>query len=365
MSVIEANPYAPAAEGARADAPGIALAGVTKKFGRAVAVDDVTLDIAPGDFFAVVGPSGCGKSTLLRLVAGLEPLDAGRIGIAGIPVAGPGLHVAPERRSVAVVFQSYALWPHMSVAQNVAFPVESAGLPRQEARGIVADALETVALTPFADRKPAALSGGQQQRVALARCLASRASTVLMDEPLANLDPHLRHAMEAELTRVHAKTGATTLYITHDQREAMALATRIAVMQAGRFLQVDTPETVYERPLSEDVARFIGRSTIVDAVVESVAGERARVLVGEARLEAACPAGTLPGPARLVIRPHQLRFADDGPFTARVAAEIYRGGMWDVTLEAPDLPPFAAEARRPLRVGAVRFAIDGGWVLPG
>nr|WP_255720790.1 ABC transporter ATP-binding protein [Acuticoccus kalidii] len=340
------------------------MTGVTKRFGRNVAVDNVTLEIAPGDFFAVVGPSGCGKSTLLRLVAGLEPVDAGTIAIGGQSVAGPGHHVAPERRSVAVVFQSYALWPHMSVAQNVAFPVESSGLSRQDAKTVVSDALETVALTPFSERKPAALSGGQQQRVALARCLASRAATVLMDEPLANLDPHLRHTMEAELIRVHAASGATTLYITHDQREAMALATRIAVMEAGRFLQVDTPETVYERPVSEAVANFIGRSTIIDAIVESVAGETARVRVGAAVFEAAAAPGTVPGPVRLVVRPHQVRWTEDGPFAARVANEVYRGGIWDITLDVPGLPPVAAEARRPLRAPTAHFAIDGGWILP-
>ena len=261
-------------------AAGISLHNVTKRFGRTTAVDGVSQDIAPGEFFVVLGPSGCGKSTLLRLIAGLEPIDGGRIALDGTAVADGRFHAAPEARSVAVVFQSYALWPHMSVARNVAFPAESARLSRDAVRRVVDDALAAVSLSDLAERKPAALSGGQQQRVALARCLASQVRTVLMDEPLANLDPHLRSTMETELARVHRASGATTLYITHDQREAMALADRIAVMEAGRFLQVADPVDLYERPDSEAVARFIGRASILDGNVRQVQGVRASVEVG-------------------------------------------------------------------------------------
>ncbi|MEO0761873.1 MAG: ABC transporter ATP-binding protein, partial [Pseudomonadota bacterium] len=189
----------------------ITLTDVTKRFGAEPAVDGVSAAIEDGDFFVVLGPSGCGKSTLLRLIAGLETLDAGAIALGPDTVAGPGLHVAPEARGIGIVFQSYALWPHMSALDNVAFPVETAGASRAEARGAARGHLATVALEAYAERAPAALSGGQRQRVALARCLAGGARVILMDEPLAILDPHLRTAMEHELARFHAATGATTL----------------------------------------------------------------------------------------------------------------------------------------------------------
>jgi len=346
-------------------APGITLEGATKRFGRTTAVDGVCLRIAAGEFFVVLGPSGCGKSTLLRLVAGLDTLDSGRIDLGGETVAGPGRHVAPEERSVAVVFQSYALWPHMTVAKNVAFPAESAGLSRAEVREVVDGALAAVSLTELAARRPAALSGGQQQRVALARCLASRARTVLMDEPLANLDPHLRSAMEDELARVHRASGATTLYITHDQREAMALADRIAVMVAGRFLQVADPVTLYERPASETVARFIGRSAVITATVRQVDGGRAAVEAGPVTLEADCAPGTREGPCRLVVRPHQVRIASDGALSGTVAGMDYRGGLFEVEIAADGGLHLVAEARGGVSPGeAVGVAIDGGWVLP-
>ncbi len=341
---------------------GISLRGLTKRFGATAAVDGVTLDIEDGEFFVVLGPSGCGKSTLLRLIAGLETADSGTISLAGKTVAGEGRDVPPEGRSVAVVFQSYALWPHMSVRKNVAFPVESGGFGREEGAAIVDGALKAVALEPFADRKPAALSGGQQQRVALARCLASRASTVLMDEPLANLDVHLRAAMEDELARVHAVSGATTLYITHDQREAMALATRVAVMQSGKILQVAAPQALYERPSSEPVARFIGRSTILDATLTDVDGTAATAEVDGMSWRVACASGTRPGPARIVVRPHDVAVGE-GPLWGTVQRTAYRGGIFEMTIETGALS-VAAELRQPPGEGTVSFGFAGGWVLP-
>jgi iron(III) transport system ATP-binding protein len=351
---------------ATAPDPGIALEAVTKRFGRTTAVDAVSLDIAAGEFFVVLGPSGCGKSTLLRLVAGLEPLDEGRIALNGKEVAGPGRHVAPEARSVAVVFQSYALWPHMTVARNVAFPAEAAGLSRSAVAAVVDEALEAVSLAALADRRPAALSGGQQQRVALARCLASRAGTVLMDEPLANLDPHLRAAMEEELSRVHRASGGTTLYITHDQREAMALADRIAVMQEGRLLQVADPVALYERPSCEAVARFIGRSAVLAAVVEKVEGRRALVRAGPLAFEAGCATGTLAGPARVVVRPHHvvvLPPEDPSGVGALAGDASYRGGLWEQSMRVDDLPPIPVDVRGAPHRGPVRIRLVDGWIL--
>ncbi len=348
----------------------VSLRSLAKRFGSHAAISDISLDVEDGSFFAILGPSGCGKSTLLRLIAGLETPDAGEIAIGGSPVAGPGLHVPPEQRNVGVVFQSYALWPHMSVAGNVAFPVESAGLPAPERRERVERALETVGLTAFAERRPAALSGGQRQRVALARCLAQAAGTILMDEPLANLDPHLRQSMEEELAEFHAKTGATTLYITHDQREAMALADRIAILWEGRLLQAGSPEAVYRRPGNEKVARFIGRSALLDARVESRDGGRALAVLGETRVEVSCDEATRPGAARLLLRPEDIRPSGEpvgDPLRARILHASYRGGYWEATaaLDGHDEPLVLHMPRRVSAGDHVPVTLAGGWILPG
>ncbi|MEM0907249.1 MAG: ABC transporter ATP-binding protein [Pseudomonadota bacterium] len=348
---------------ARGPTPGIRIQGLTKRFGRATALDHVSLDIAAGEFFVVLGPSGCGKSTLLRLIAGLEQADYGEIHLGDTCVAGETIDLPPEARRVAVVFQSYALWPHLSVRKNVAFPAEAAGKSSDDVDRIVGGALSAVALDAFSGRRPASLSGGQQQRVALARCLASEAETVLMDEPLANLDVHLRAAMEEELMRVHKASGATTLYITHDQREAMALATRVAVMQAGRILQVAPPRTLYDCPANAEVAGFIGRATLLDCVVEAVAGETARVTVGEHVLTARCAATTKTGPARLVVRPSDVVLDPHGRFIATSWRTAYRGGHFELELEVAGLPGIVAQSHAPPS-GVARFDIGGGWVLP-
>ena len=340
----------------------ITLKDIRKSFGADPAVAGVSLDIAPGEFFVVLGPSGCGKSTLLRLIAGLEALDAGEVSIAGRRVAGPGLNLAPEDRRVGVVFQSYALWPHMSVAENVAFPIRTEGVDRATRDRRTEACLATVELLPFADRKPAELSGGQ-----LARCLAQRADTILMDEPLANLDPHLRHAMEEELARFHASSDATTLYITHDQREAMALADRVAIMWQGRILQAASPEDVYRRPADERVARFIGRSAIVDARVTGLTGGRIRTEVAGRTLEIPAPAGTVEGPVRLMVRHDDAvaASAEDG-LAATVERATYRGGFWEAHaavdgLAEPlilNLPHRAAPGER------IHVRIVHAWPLP-
>ena len=341
----------------------IRIAGAVKRFDGRAAVDGIDLAVPSGAFFVALGPSGCGKSTLLRLIAGLETLDAGTIALDGAPVAGPGLHVAPEARRVGVVFQSYALWPHMNVAQNVAFPIEAAGGARAAAAAEARAHLRAVALEDFADRLPAALSGGQRQRVALARCLASRARTVLMDEPLANLDPHLRHAMEEELAAFHRKAGVTTLYITHDQREAMALADLVAVMRAGRFEQVAPPEDVYARPATEHVARFVGRAAILPAVVERD-GAAAKAMVGPA---AVAPDGApVAGPARLVVRPENVAPDPGGPLCGRVEGARYRGGVWEAGLVVGGVAEPLPLATRDRLVEGETLAVrlTGAWALP-
>ncbi|QDL91204.1 ABC transporter ATP-binding protein [Paroceanicella profunda] len=344
----------------------IHLNALRKSFSGSPALRGLSADIPKGAFFTVLGPSGCGKSTLLRLVAGLETLDSGGIALAGRPVAGPGVHVAPEARGVAVVFQSYALWPHMSVRENVAFPIETAGASRAEAATRATKHLDTVALTPLAERKPAELSGGQRQRVALARCLASRAATVLMDEPLANLDPHLRGAMEEELTAFHRASGATLLYITHDQREAMALSDLVAVMEEGRFLQVAPPEELHDRPVSSRVAGFVGTGAVIPAEVLSAGGARAQVRLGNGlAAEVGCRPGTTRGTGTVLLRPGQVRIAEGG-LPARLESVRYRGGIWEGRARPEGWAsalPVAAPAR--LTPGeTVPLRVTGGWLLP-
>ncbi|WP_417518369.1 ABC transporter ATP-binding protein [Minwuia sp.] len=343
----------------------IDLKDVTKRFGSETAVDTLSASVAQGSFFVVLGPSGCGKSTLLRLIAGLETLDAGEIALDGEAIAGPGRHLSPEDRQVGVVFQSYALWPHMSVLKNVAFPIESAGSGRRSARSEAAVHLKTVELTPYAERRPAELSGGQRQRVALARCLASGARIVLMDEPLANLDPHLRDSMETELRLFHQRSGATTLYITHDQREAMALADTIAVMRDGRFEQIATPHDVYARPNSAFVADFVGTGGVLEADCLSTDGGRAAIRIAGTKIDVACSQSTGTGKASVLIRPEWIRIADDG-IAGKVETVSYRGGVWEcrVGLNGADAP-LIVRASRPVQVGeTLSLRITDGWLLP-
>jgi len=345
----------------------IQLASVTKSFGSHRALNSVSLAIEAGCFFVVLGPSGCGKSTLLRAIAGLEPIDAGEIELDGLPVARDGFHLAPEDRQVGVVFQSYALWPHMSVAGNVAFPLETSGKRRSAVTSRVAECLESVALTPYLNRKPAELSGGQRQRVALARCLAQGAGTVLMDEPLANLDPHLRSAMEEELSAFHKASGATTLFITHDQREAMALADQVAVMWDGEILQVADPDMLYRRPASKKVAGFIGRSSLVPVTVERTDAGEAQVRFGEVVIEVDCPDTCVPGPATLLLRPeHLVLAAGSRGFEGRVARTIYRGGHWEVFVRVAGIehPVLMLLSRKANEGDTLRLDVLRGWVLP-
>lgn len=346
----------------------VLLTDVAKCFGDHAAVDGVSVDIPEGAFFVVLGPSGCGKTTLLRLVAGLDMLDRGEVTLDGVMASGDGVHVPPEDREVGFVFQSYALWPHMNVLDNVAFPIESGGISRTAARQEAVSHLRTVALEAYRDRGPAELSGGQRQRVALARCLAGGARTVLMDEPLANLDPHLRASMEEELVRFHQRTGATTVYITHDQREAMALADLVAVMFEGRFAQVASPVEIYERPASEAVARFIGRSAILDGEL-TCADDVWRVELGPIRPIARVGSTPSEGAARIVVRPGDVSLSEDvrhSSVEGRVVSCSYRGGVWEGLVEIEGLaePLPVASSRALQQDEAVFAAVESCWVLP-
>jgi sn-glycerol 3-phosphate transport system ATP-binding protein/multiple sugar transport system ATP-binding protein len=233
----------------------ISLRHIKKSFpGGAPVLHDVSMDIKDGEFIVIVGPSGCGKSTLLRLVAGLERVDAGDIAIAGKRAN----DLPPQDRDIAMIFQNYALYPHMSVRENIAFGLELRGLGKAERNARAEAVAQTLQLTPFLGRKPGALSGGQRQRVAMGRAMARNCSIYLMDEPLSNLDNALRVAMRTEIKQLHRQLGATMVYVTHDQTEALSLADRIAVMQNGHLLQFDTPEAIYDRPAHKFVASFLG-----------------------------------------------------------------------------------------------------------
>jgi multiple sugar transport system ATP-binding protein len=232
----------------------IAFEQVSKRFGAAVVADDLSLAIADGEFFVILGPSGCGKSTLLHMVAGVEAPASGRIRIGGADVTG----LPPQERDVAMVFQSYALYPHLDVAGNLAFPLRSRGVSRRAAHAEAARVAETLGIAALLDKRPAQLSGGQRQRVALGRALVRRPVAFLMDEPLSNLDAALRIELREEIKRVHQAHRITTVYVTHDQEEALALADRIAVLRDGRVRQCDAPAVLYARPADAFVARFVG-----------------------------------------------------------------------------------------------------------
>src|SRR5438477_3995872 len=232
----------------------VSLRGVRKSFGGVTAVDHVSLEIAEGEFLVLVGPSGCGKSTLLRMIAGLEEVSGGSISIGDTDVT----ELAPRRRDIAMVFQSYALYPHMTVRQNLAYGLKVRRTPKEQIEKRVNEVAKLLGLTELLDRRPAQLSGGQRQRVAMGRAIAREPKAFLMDEPLSNLDAKLRVGMRASLAQLHERLRVTTVYVTHDQTEAMTLGQRVAVMRDGRVLQVDEPKDLYERPSNLFIASFIG-----------------------------------------------------------------------------------------------------------
>jgi len=318
----------PAAD-ARPAAGSVSARALTKVFGsgpEAVrALDDVSLDIRGGEFFTLLGPSGCGKTTLLRLIAGFEQPSAGGIHLDGADVAA----LPPYRRPVNTVFQNYALFPHMSVAENVAFGLEMQGEAAEVVRGRVREMLGLVQLAGFERRKPAQLSGGQQQRVALARALANRPRVLLLDEPLSALDLKLRKEMQLELKRLKAQTGVTFVFVTHDQGEALTMSDRIAVIQAGRVLQVGSPEEIYERPTRRFVADFIGETNFLEARLEETGGERTLFrLRSGATLAGSDPRGHAVGDwVTLAVRPErmQLEAPGAGGLAGRVEDVVYFG----------------------------------------
>ena len=309
------------------DRVAIALDGVSKRFGSHTAVDDVTLEIREGEFFSMLGPSGCGKTTSLRMIAGFEVPDSGRVVLQGADVT----TVSANRRPVNMVFQQYALFPHMSIYDNVAFGLKMKRVPRGEHRDRVHELLRVVDLEGLENRRPRQLSGGQQQRVALARALVNHPAALLLDEPLGALDVKLRKHMQLELKRIQHELGTTFVYVTHDQEEALAMSDRIAVMNRGRVEQLGTPREIYDHPSTAFVADFIGSLNAIELTIDELVGEYSVTRLGEDERVVSPAAGHRPGDTvRVAVRPEHVQLGSDGTgqgsrLTGTIAQVVYLG----------------------------------------
>ncbi len=308
--------------------PMIEIRGVTKRFGAFTAVNHVSLTVNAGEFITLLGPSGCGKTTLLRLLAGFETPDEGAILLDGEDVS----HVPPYRRSVNQVFQSYALFPHLSVRDNVGFGLRMQNVPAAEAEGRIRDALATVSLTEQADKLPHQMSGGQRQRVALARAIVCRPKVLLLDEPLSALDAKLRHGMQLELKHLQRKLGLTFVFVTHDQEEALTMSDRIAIINQGQVEQIGTGSEIYHKPRTAFAADFIGQANLLGATIILRSGTTARLRL-ESGLELVVACADLPAGATKVlvsIRPEKIHIGRipaiaENVFQARIEEEIFQG----------------------------------------
>lgn len=299
----------------------VRLENIRKSFGNVKVLYGISLDIASGEFVSLLGASGCGKTTLLRTVAGLETVTSGTVVIDGQTVT----DLPPEKRDIAMMFQSYALLPHLSVAENVRFPLRMRNIgSREEQAERVKTALETVQLGHLGDRKPRQLSGGQQQRVALARAIVSKPKVLLLDEPLSNLDARLREDMQVELIEIHKRLGLTTLFVTHDQEEALSLSDRVVLLNAGRVEQQGTPAEIYTRPATEFASNFLGSANIIPATIETDDAGSVAVLADGQRLQLS-PGESARGPARLVLRQEDIAIGKSGDIAGEVRTRVYLG----------------------------------------
>ncbi|MET9225213.1 ABC transporter ATP-binding protein [Lentzea sp. NPDC003310] len=347
----------------------IGLHGVRKSFSDQVAVDGVSLDVHEGEFFSVLGPSGCGKTTVLRMIAGFVDPDEGRIELDGNDMVG----VPPYRRDVNTVFQSYALFPHMTVWDNVAYGLKRKKVRGDELKKRVGEHLELVRLSQFAKRRPAQLSGGQQQRVAIARALAAGPQLLLLDEPLGALDAKLRKELQIELMRIQREVGTTFLYVTHDQEEALVLSHRIAVMNAGKIEQVGYPEDVYERPATRFVAGFIGTSNILDAEVSGVDGRLVSLTApGATNLRAKFSGSVAHGKkVAATVRPEKVHLFNESAepptgwcvLTGVVQDVVYTGVSTQFVVDTPGgvLSAFVQNAQRIDDAGAPGQSVRLAW----
>jgi len=344
----------------------VAVENVVKRYGDFRAVDDVSLAIGPGEFVALLGPSGSGKTTLLMMIAGFDPPSSGAIRIDGVDVS----HMPPHRRGIGMVFQKYALFPHMSILDNVAFPLRMRGVAPRERRRQAADALAMVSLQGMETRLPTQLSGGQQQRVALARAIVYRPPVLLMDEPLGALDKKLRERMQLEIKRLQESLGATVIYVTHDQEEALTMADRIAVMNHGKLEQVGSPAELYERPANPFVANFIGETNLMDGELLSKAGEEWTLRLDDGSVVRGTPSAAarrsaeIAARVRLAVRPERIGLvpATEGGMTGTVTDVIYAGPTLIYLVRTRSLPevivrvPVQSDALKPSRGATVALA---------
>ncbi len=340
----------------------LVLRNVSRTFGDVTAVDDFSLALAQGEFVSLLGPSGCGKTTTLRMIAGFLDPTRGTIEMDGEVISAPGSSLPPEKRGMSMIFQSYAIWPNMTVAANVAFGLQVRRLPRAEVQARVEQILDVVQMRPLRDRYPAELSGGQQQRVALARAIVVQPSVLLLDEPLSNLDANLREEMRYEIRRLHDEFRITTVYVTHDQAEAMVTSDRIAVMHQGRIEQVDAPRALYARPRTRFVAGFIGRTNFLAGEVRDgeVAFDRFAIPLGQFEGGAA-----LSGPVAFSLRPQSIRLLRQPPAAAagtrvlpgRVLRRAYLGEHWDYVVRPAESGLTLRVTARPHEVFEVDEAV--------
>ncbi len=347
----------------------IIVKNATKRFGKTMAVDHVSLEVEAGSLFFLLGPSGCGKTTLLRMIAGFCDIEDGDILFGARSLKA----VAPGKRNTAMVFQNYALWPHLSVHGNVAYGLEERGVPAAERRGRVREALRAVRMEEYEFRKPNELSGGQQQRVALARALVVNPDVVLLDEPLSNLDARLRMEMRHEIRRIHDETGVTMIYVTHDQKEALTMADRIAVMSMGRIEQIGPPRAIYHSPANVFVAAFIGEANLIAGEL-SEAGDgqgSIRTRFGAFKGRLADPGMHAGEAAWCLIRPEHLRLSGDGENRIDVAVEgiVFLGESEQYLLKAGDLSLKALTIGNPAGTGKgtrieAGFSMENTLLLP-
>ncbi len=331
------------------DHPRVQFRTVGKSYGEVAAVRNISLDIAAGTLVTLLGPSGCGKTSTLRLIAGLEHPTSGRILIDGQDVT----HLSAAERDVSMVFQSYALFPHMNVLENTAYGLLASGMKRREAEESAVAKLKAVGLAGFERRLPSELSGGQQQRVAVARAIVLEPKVLLFDEPLSNLDAKLRRQVRDDIRALQQNLGLTVVYVTHDQDEALAVSDRIVVMQGGFIVQDGTPRDLYERPANRFIADFIGNANLIPVQVMACDGDLATITLGTVRMQVP-HRGLSPGPALMAIRPHAVRVAAGKtgvPFRGRVCKAAYLGGHIEYVV--------AIET-----VGAEVFVIDGNVHAP-